>query len=469
MAAGNGSSLADIRSLRKDLREARGKRKLDLLLSGPDPAKLVRALPPEELYLALLDIGPDDAPEIVAMATPEQFRHFVDMSAWHGGDEGPRNSEVLRWVRLSREGSGEQKRLRFRGQLSGLDVELLALVLRRGMTVYDLGEDEDPRPKRPELSYYTPDRRFLLEFSSEDEFSAMRQVIEALYERDEGAAGRLIEATRWEQPAELEEAARRWRDGRLRDLGVPDFEEAISFYARPAATKGGHDSRLRAHHVPGSAPGLAVPRQGSLVDAALELLEGDDLERAEEAVVYAANAALVANKVPLDDPDQVREQLAEARATLSLGLELLSSGDPERASRLLVEMPIRQIFQAAMGEAYRLQTRARRNLAGGAAAAGAERDAARRAARERGPGAAQGAAAVPRAGKAQPAGVRVAGRERAGGGAARRGGRHRRPALGAGNSARGARPEGRGGRARAGRREGQRRRARAGRGVAARL
>ncbi|TMA28992.1 MAG: hypothetical protein E6J88_07360 [Deltaproteobacteria bacterium] len=217
------------------------------------------------------------------------------------------------------------------------------------MTVHDLGEDDHPQPQRPDLAYFTPDRRFLLEFQSESEFTAMRQLIEALYERDEGAAGRLIEATRWEQPAELEEAARRWRDGRLRDLGVPDFEEAISFYARPAAAK-----------LPETAPGLLVPPRGNLVDAALDLLEGDDLERAEEAVVYAANAALVANKVPLDDPDQVREELAEARATLSLGLELLSAGDPAQAARLLVEMPIRQIFQAAMGEAYRLQTRARK-------------------------------------------------------------------------------------------------------------
>jgi hypothetical protein len=341
-------ALLDIRKFRGELRDARGKRKLDLILSAPDPVRLVRSLPAEDLYLALLDIGPDDAAEVVAMATPEQFRHFVDMSAWHGRDEGPRTSEVLRWLRLSREGAGDQ-RVRFRGQLSGLDVELLALVLRRGMTVHDLGEDAAPHPKRPDLAYYTPDRRFLIEFQNESEFAAMRQLIEALYERDEGAAGRLIEATRWEQTSELEEMARRWRDGRLRDLGVPDFEEAISFYARPAAVK-----------LPETAPGLVTPPRGNLVDAALELLEGEDLERAEEAVVYAANAALVANKVPLDDADEVREQLAEARAMLSLGLELLSAGDPRRASRLLVDVPIRQIFQTAMGEAYRLQTRARK-------------------------------------------------------------------------------------------------------------
>ena len=355
MAAGNGSALLEVRTLRKALREARGKQKLDLLLSTDSPIKLIRSLPPEDLYLALLDIGPDDAAEIVSMASPEQFRHFVDMSAWRGGDEGPRTSEALRWLRLSREGGGNGGRMRFRGQLSGLDVELLALVMRRGMTVSDLGEDLDPQPQNPALAFYTADRRFLLEFSSEAEFTAMKQLIEALYERDEGAAGRLIEATRWEQSAELEEAARRWRDGRLRDLGVPDFEEAISFYARPAARKAEEAAPLQ----PPQTQALLAPRQ-NLLDAALELLGGDDLEVAEEAVVYAANAALVANRVALDDPDEVREQLADARAALSLGLELLSSGDPARAAQLLVELPIRQLFQTAMGEAYRLQTRARK-------------------------------------------------------------------------------------------------------------
>src|SRR5438270_11215803 len=123
------------------------------------------------------------------------------MSAWRGGDEGPRTAEVLRWLRLSKEGAGNAA-VRFRGQISGLDVELLALVLRRGMKVYDLGEDLDPQPQNPALAFYTADRRFLLEFSSEDEFTAMRHLIVALYQRDEGAAVRMSEATRWETPAE---------------------------------------------------------------------------------------------------------------------------------------------------------------------------------------------------------------------------------------------------------------------------
>src|SRR5260370_26037056 len=131
------------------------------------------------------------------------------------------------------------------------------------MKVCDLGEDQDPHPENPALAFYTADRRFLLEFRSESEFTAMRQLIEALYERDEGAAGRLIEATRWEQSAELEEAARRLRDGRLRHLGVPDFGEAVSFYARPASRP------APTPQLPAQTQALPAPPR-TLLEAALE-------------------------------------------------------------------------------------------------------------------------------------------------------------------------------------------------------
>ncbi|HEY6908072.1 MAG TPA: DUF6178 family protein [Myxococcales bacterium] len=345
-------AILDVRAARRALQNARGKQKLELILAAPDPEQLVRALSAEELYFALLDIGPEDAAEVVAMAAPEQFRHLIDMAAWRGGDEGPRPGEVLRWLRLAREGGEDPAK--FRKQLWSLDLELLALMLRRQMVVHDLTEgEEEPAPDNPGRAFYTPDRRFLLEFTGSAEVATLRQLIEDLYADDPFGAGQLIEDARWELPTELEESARHWRDGRLRDAGVPGFDEAISFYARPAAQKAA---------APGPAPdaqALSAP-SSPLLDAALDLLEGDELERAEEAVVYAANAALVANRVSLHDPDEVREQLADARATLSLGLELLSSGDPQRAARVLAEGPIRAVFQAAVGEGYRLQARARK-------------------------------------------------------------------------------------------------------------
>src|SRR6516162_9837657 len=98
-------AIQDVRAVRRALVEARGRRKTDLLLDAPDPLALVRAIPPEELYLALLDVGPEDAAEVVALASPEQFRHFVDLSAWPRSDEGPHPGQVVRWLRIAREGA----------------------------------------------------------------------------------------------------------------------------------------------------------------------------------------------------------------------------------------------------------------------------------------------------------------------------------------------------------------------------
>src|SRR5258708_38616007 len=61
----------------------------------------------------------------------------------------------------------------------------------------------------------------------------------------------------------------------------------------------------------------------------------------------------------MDDLRGVRDAIEGARATLSLGLELSSQGDEARAARILAEVPVKQIFQTAMAEVYRLQTRAR--------------------------------------------------------------------------------------------------------------
>src|SRR5436309_126914 len=99
-------------SPRRALAAAQGKEKLDILLEAPDPEALVQSIPDQELYLALLEIGPEDAAEVVALSSPSQFRHAIDLAAWPGGDAGPEAAAILRWLRLAREGAGHSDRAR---------------------------------------------------------------------------------------------------------------------------------------------------------------------------------------------------------------------------------------------------------------------------------------------------------------------------------------------------------------------
>lgn len=366
MSTGNGSSaLLDPRTAQHALQAARGKEKVDFLLSGPDPEALVQAIPEQDLYLALLEVGPDDASEVVALASPQQFRHFVDLAAWPRGDEGPDPRAVLRWLHLAREGGGQSDRARRRylDKLALLDAEMRSLVLRKALRVHDLQEETDPAVEDAGRTFRTPEGRYVVEFLPDaGEYGTLKQLLEDLYGEDVFGTSRLLESLRWEVPTELEETARRWRDGRLRDLGFPDLDEALAFYARPARTlplpeppaasspSGATTTALAA--APASSPGL--------LESALALLDGEERDRADEGIVHALNAALVANAVPFDDADEVRTALADARATLSLGLEVLSNGDPAAAARVLAGKPVRDIFQAGLADAYRLQSRARR-------------------------------------------------------------------------------------------------------------
>ncbi len=365
-----GSELLERHAARRALAEAPGRDKLDLLLGAPDPVAFIQAIPEEELYLALLEIGPEDALEVVALASPEQFRHFLDLAAWPKSDEGPSSKELLRWLRLAREGGGnsDAAQERYLGKLAGLDAELVSLLLRRELRVIDLEEDPDPETREDGHIYRTPEGRYLIEFQVDGtEYAVLKQLLDDLFAQDTFGAARMLEGLRWEVPTELEEIARRWRNGRLRDLGFPELEEALSFYARPGRTKApvaGFAPKPEPVATSGTALVAPLPRLAPLLERALALLEGDDLERAEEGIRYAANAALIASAVPLDARGEVRAELQQARDTLQLGLELLSGGDEERAAETLAGTPVRQIFQAAMGEAYRLQTRARAVAAG---------------------------------------------------------------------------------------------------------
>jgi hypothetical protein len=354
----------DPRAARSALQVARGKEKVDLLLSAPDPEALVQSIPEHELYLALLEVGPDDAGEIVALSSPAQFRHFVDLAAWPRRDEGPDSRAVLRWLHLAREGGGhsERARRRYLDKLSQLDSEIRSLILRKALRVHDLQEEAEPAVAEPGRTFRTPEGRYVVEFLPEaGDYGTLKQLLEDLYSEDVFATTRLLESLRWEVPTELEETARRWRDGRLRDLGFPDLDEALAFYARTTPQESSTKSAAGAAGAPSTSALTSRPAgAATLLEDALSRLEGHDRDHAEEGLVYALNAALVANAISLDEVEEVRGALADARATLSLGLELLSGGDGDAAARVLAERPVREIFQAGLQEPYRLQSRARR-------------------------------------------------------------------------------------------------------------
>jgi len=351
--------LAELREARTALAAARGKARLDLILDAKDPQALVRALPADDLYLTIREIGLADAAPLVPLASAAQFKVFLDLDAWPRGGFDARRA--LPWLRAARSGAHLEPRAaaRWARKLADLDPEILYLVLRATLRVTDLEQDPDPELTSDRFMR-TPEDKFVVEFLVDGaEYAAVKGVLDDLYAEDPFKATRLLSALRWELPSELEETALRWRSGRLADLGHPALDEALSWFARPP----------RAH---GEAPGtpsrpagfwLAPLAGGTLLGRAGARLEPLDREALELQLVTAANAVLVADGVDPGDPERVREAFEAARATLELGLEKLAGSDEAAAAEVLATAPLKRIFQEGFGRALELRWRAERIVA----------------------------------------------------------------------------------------------------------
>jgi hypothetical protein len=351
---------------RAALSEARGgRRRVDAILDARDPGALVRALPADELYFTIRDTGLADAAELVPLASPAQFRTFVDLDAWKGDRFEPRRT--LPWFRAARAGAHDDPKAaaRWSRKLAGLDREVLFLVLRDGLRIIDL--EEDPDPELSDLFMRTPEGRFVVEFHAEGtEYVALRGVLDDLYAEDAFAATRLLSAIRSELTSELEESALRWRTARLADLGFPSMQEALSWFARPPRAPSAHPSGP-----PLRPPGflLAAFASGSPLDGAVAALAPEDRPAVEGEIVAAANAVLVGDAVDVTDMEAVRGAFAAARGMLDLGLEKLAGADASRAAEVLAATPVKRIFQEGFGRVLELKWRAERILAEGGAGA----------------------------------------------------------------------------------------------------
>jgi hypothetical protein len=347
---------AGLAELRRALSTLGGRKRLDLLLDQPDPRAIVRALPADELFYAIQETGLADASDVVQLASPEQFQAFLDLDAWRGNEAEP--MRLMPWIRAARGPTSEsdEDRDEWREKLALLDPDLVSLLLRSALRIHDLEEDEDP-DLEGERFVRTVEGRYIVEFVPDGaDYIAVRRLLDDLYEKDPFMAGRILSMVRWELDSDLAESALRWRNGRLADLGYPTFDEAISWFARPA-------SRVEAPAgLPERPPGfwLASFRRETLLDRAAARLGPDAMARFELEAMAAANAAVVADRVDPADPEAVHGAVESARALLEMGLQTLSGGDPEVAASVLASTPLKTVFQRGFVQLLELRWRAER-------------------------------------------------------------------------------------------------------------
>ncbi len=111
---------------RARLGRGRKLRRADALLEAPDLEAAVRALPGDELYYVLHEIGLAEGADILARATSEQLAVVLDFAIWERDQINP--AAYGEWLAAIAAAPFE----RIGRWMKGIDSELLGLILRRG-------------------------------------------------------------------------------------------------------------------------------------------------------------------------------------------------------------------------------------------------------------------------------------------------------------------------------------------------
>lgn len=306
-----------------------------LLDLAPDPAAVVVRIPEVDLCATLDAVGVPEAGWILQHATPEQIAACVDLDAWQGEELSP--ERFGRYLAAAAE-AGEATLLRL---LRAVDPEVAVLyLLDRAEVIPHPGTDSfEP----PEGSLTLDGRTYLRARRERDDLADLMKLLRVLFTEDPPAYHRLMLAPSTELRSEMEEFARRWRDGRLEDLGFPPPEEALELIAHlPPERLADWSERPTALDTSAWRLPVWLPELPVAADARQPVFRAAARLGPEErrgffyAFVAAANALARALRLPLGEADSLLRAVERTAELASRGLEHIAAvraADPAEVLR----------------------------------------------------------------------------------------------------------------------------------------
>jgi len=335
-----------------------GKQRMDLILTSSRPEELTRAIPPEDLVLGIKDLGDTDAVPLLEMASNPQLNYLFDLELWIR--EGMDLGRLLHWLEILFE-CGKDRVLSW---VRSVDFELLVLLFERTVLLLEPEELEN-LPERLNDRIYTPDNTHYLLVKLGTEYGLLTKLMDLMFAKDPDLFFALTGNLGTNPPAEVEELAYRWRNGRLADRGWPDLDEAMRIY-QPAEPDQVHSSERLPFGI-ADPPRFPLERRytGRLLQAGIENLESDPRNLVAGQLANLINRVIIADGMIPSESESLKLASRRVRGRLEIGLRLLGADDPETSARLLGTIPLLDVARVAQGAISERVERARKIMKAG--------------------------------------------------------------------------------------------------------
>jgi hypothetical protein len=333
-----------------------------LILSSRQSVELTRALSAEMLFYTLKEIGLAESTDLLALASPTQVCHMLDLDCWRKDRLDDR--KVLTWLMLLDEaGSGKLAEWFLRA-----DIEVLILLVKRHLEVIrksDIEEDPDFDQSR----YFTFDDHYLLRFVGQEE-PILSLLLERLRVLDYRTYQTILESSLFALDSNLEEEALRWRNARLADRGYPSYDEAgeLFRFVAPESLSLARYRRAALSQVRFAADEELVPPdhalmlldvRDSFLVRVLATLPPEDREPIRHELAILTNQVVVAEAHDLGKLVEVRRCAELVHDYVNIGVASLAKNRELEAAQLLHEFMLRPFFQVGVSLTLALQQRVR--------------------------------------------------------------------------------------------------------------
>ncbi|MCB2192127.1 MAG: hypothetical protein KQI62_11210 [Deltaproteobacteria bacterium] len=336
---------------------ARGIERERLIILAADSRELTQAMATDEFASTVLEVGPEDAGALIELSSDEQLTYLLDLTGWWRENFAPERYQI--WLPMILEAGAK----RLQRWLANTDLEVLALLLRHWVRIVKFLPSQEQQEPPDDLPEFTIDGVYFFEFINPKIKGFVGQVLVLLKSELPDMYFKALEAALWEQTAELQEYANRWRSGRLADHGFPTRLEALELWASPAP------GEIRWEDLPPK--GASLPSASARSDRMASLLpereflpslagqmggEAGDMLRAEMA--YIASCGVAALEADPAHPEEVERAARESLGLVNLGLGVLSQGDPAKARDIATRLSLAALARHGAEAIRKLNRRA---------------------------------------------------------------------------------------------------------------
>ena len=324
------------------------KNRMRLLSVLERPKDLVQAVPEEEVYWTIKEIGVNKSLPLLKMSSDDQLHFLCDIEWWDGEDLNPKR--MYTWLKaLSRCGDAKVSQW-----LRMLDFDLLALTLRKFIRVYKPHDDymDDYGEAVDSLPLFTFDGVYFIHFFRKETTDIMRRILAILCGLDLTLYRKLMEYCIWGIESEMEYETFKNSQQRLEMKGIPEYDDARLIYRFIPQKERTHlpqkDAVTRqSKNIQKSFYPLRVGGKADLfLTTILEQIEDYAvIEDLSMGLARVANKVLVADQLGLNNITTFKNKLTKTTAFINIGLETLSDREEDRAEHALRNVWMDHIFQ----------------------------------------------------------------------------------------------------------------------------